>query len=54
MLKKNEFKNLFKKWIKITEKKLGWKPRVSMDDAIAKTVGFYLKDRTPAQLTLVP
>jgi nucleoside-diphosphate-sugar epimerase len=30
---------------------LGWAPRVSMDDAITKTLDFYLKDRNPAMAT---
>ncbi len=40
--------------IRMAWKKLGWKPKVSMDEAIAKTVEFYLKDRDPALLSQVP
>lgn len=36
--------------IRMAQQKIGWHPQVSMDDAIAKTLDFYLKDRNPALL----
>jgi nucleoside-diphosphate-sugar epimerase len=37
--------------IQNADKQLGWKPKVSMDEAITKTLDFYLKDRNPAVLS---
>ncbi|MCG3204676.1 MAG: Bifunctional polymyxin resistance protein ArnA [Elusimicrobia bacterium] len=39
--------------LRLIRSKLGWEPRISMDEALTKTLDFYLKNREPAQLARV-
>lgn len=40
--------------IRLAKQRLGWQPRVSMDEAITRTLDFYLKDKKPAVLSQIP
>jgi nucleoside-diphosphate-sugar epimerase len=40
--------------IRNAAEKLGWEPRVAMDEALAKTLDFYLKSNTPELLSRLP
>lgn len=40
--------------IRMARRRLGWEPRVSMDEALRNTLDFYLKDRNPSEMAQIP